>query len=150
MENNNYGKLFKNFNFSDVKKNPIIENKVKECIDFVLRNDEHKVNIYLCKLKEDYKFDNYMYILESIGNYLVGLFNITYKDYAVDRDYHNIAVLSRIKARYDNVMSIYSYNLENNNIVNKNFKNNNDLAFRKQNKFVKRKIYTNDLKRSAN
>ena len=33
---------------------------------FVLRNDEHKVNIYLCKLKEDYKFDNYMYILESI------------------------------------------------------------------------------------
>ncbi len=143
MENGNFSRLYYINNFSYCRDNEIVNKMVLGLIDYVLRTDEFSVNKYISCLKEQYKYDNYMYILECISNYLVKLYNELYYDYVVHKNIENFAVLSRIKSRYDNIMSIYKYNLENSNIVDYSH-------VYKQTKFKKKKIYTNDLQKRTN
>ena len=99
-----------NFNFC--KDNDDINEVILDYIDYVLRTDEFRANIYLCKLKEVYGYNNFMYILECISNYIIKVYNMTYIDYKYSREYNNFKILNRLRSRYNNIMSIYYYNLE--------------------------------------
>ena len=87
-----------------------------------------------------------MYVLESISNYLVRLNNYLFVDY-MSHDKYAYNTLKGIKSKYDCVLGIYDFYLNK-----ENEKKDNDKVIRydfsKNNKFgVKRKIYTNNLKK---
>ena len=141
MANDNYGRLFYVNNFSNNRISQLVEERIPELIDYVLRTDEFSVNKYLCSLKDVYSYNNYMFILESIVNYLIKLYNELYFDLIKNNARDNISAIKRIKARYDNVMSIYEHNLDK--VVDYN-------TVYKKTRFKTRKIYTNNLKRKQN
>ena len=140
MENDNIIRLNYVNNFGHCRSNVLVNNSINDYVDFVLRNDLHDANVYLCSLKEVYNYDNFMYILESICNYLVKIYSITFFEYRMKHDFSDYVTLNRIRERYENVMSIYNFNFDADKLPNNN-------GLYKKNRFVKRKIYTNDLKR---
>ena len=109
--------------YSEYGNIDIINEKIKEYTDQVLRMDLHTANVFLCKLRDSYHYNNYMYILESICNYLVKIYAELRKEYIYQREYGDYEILSSIKERYDNVRKVYDFfakkNINNtNNVVN--------------------------------
>jgi hypothetical protein len=88
-------------------RNDIVDEKVKEYIDYVLRTDLYNANVFLCKLSEEYKDYSHLYILECICNYIVKIYANVRLDYIYLRDYDNYDILQSLKERYDNVKSVY-------------------------------------------
>lgn len=136
-----YGKLFYVNNFNNFRISLLIEERLPELIDYVLRTDVVSVNKYLRSLKEVYSYNNYMYILENIINYLIRLYNELYYDLIKNNARDNIIVMKSLKSRIDNVMNIYENSIEK--VVDYN-------TVYKKTKFKSRKIYTNNLKRKQN
>ncbi len=136
-----YGKLFYVNNFNNFRISLLIEERLPELIDYVLRTDVISVNKYLRSLKEVYSYNNYMYILENIINYLIRLYNELYYDLIKNNARDNIIVMKSLKSRIDNVMNIYENSIEK--VVDYN-------TVYKKTKFKSRKIYTNNLKRKQN
>ena len=87
--------------------NGIVDEKVKEYIDYVLRTDLYNANVFLCKLSEKYKDYSHLYILECICNYIVKIYANVRLDYIYKRDYDSYDILQSLKDRYYNVKSVY-------------------------------------------
>ena len=98
--------------FRSYGNNDIIQAKADYLIDYVLRTDLHTANIQLCKLRQVHHYNNYMFLLESICNYIVYVYNRVKFDYERRREYGNIDTLEALKSRYNNVRKIYDYFLE--------------------------------------
>jgi hypothetical protein len=106
---------------------------------------------YLKDLKSKYKFNSYMYIFESVGNYLVNIYNNLYEDY-LNGDKAAEKSLYGIRKKYYCIMFFYEQCLDE-EIERKLHKEDSKIInydFSKKNRFgIKRKIYTNDLKKEA-
>ena len=87
--------------------NDIVNEKVKEYIDYVLRTDLYNANVFLCKLSEEYKDYSHLYILECICNYIVKIYANVRLDYIYKRDYNSYDILQSLKDRYYNVKKVY-------------------------------------------
>ena len=136
-----YERLFYVNNFKNSSISLSIKERLPELIDYVLRTDVISVNKFLRSLKDVYSYNNYMYILENIINYLIRLYNELYYDLIKNNARENIIVMKKLKSRIDNVMNIYENRTEK--VVDYN------TAYKKT-KVKSRKIYTNNLKRKQN
>ena len=146
-----YGRLFYSYYYTQYSNN-VLDEQLAYSIEYVLRNDTFNIKKYLLELKEKYtRFNSYMYIFESIGNYLVSIHNNLYEDYINNDESAKIALFN-IRRRYYCVMNFYErcldeeinkkLNVEENKVVKPDFS--------KKNRFgIKRKIYTNNLKKVA-
>ena len=147
---NTYGRLFYT-NFYSEYSNNTLDTLLSYSIDYVLRNDSFMIKEYLKDLKSKYKFNSYMYIFESVGNYLANIYNNLYEDY-LNGDKAAERSLYGIRKKYYCIMFFYEQCLDE-EIERKLHKENSKIInhdFSKKNRFgIKRKIYTNDLKKEA-
>ena len=76
-----------------------IDKKVMDSyIDTILHIDPDDFEKYLYGLREKYNTVNYLYILENMINYIITIFNITYKDYCCNgkKEYISSNIILRI------------------------------------------------------
>ena len=122
MKHDSFGRLYylNNFDFSEVSDS--LKNNITGYIDYALNTDELTTKIFLCGLKDVYKYNNYMYILEKVCNCLADIYNKSYADYTNNKEYFSFTNLGDMKSRYLNVLAIYDENLNRANLKNM-FKN---------------------------
>ena len=87
-----------------------IDKKVMDnYIDTILRIKPDAFDKYLAGLKEQYNTNNYLCVLENLINYIIIVFNITYRDYCHNgRDEYISKALDNISNRYATLTYIYN------------------------------------------
>ncbi len=116
-------------NFEYCENNSYLESKLKEYIDTVTSIELDKLESYLKNLRgkdginislipgqDKYNFHNYMYILESVFNYILTLRNLVYKDYVEnDKDKKYIYLIKGLNDRCSIILNIYNIEQEMHN-----------------------------------
>ncbi len=141
MTNTVFGRLFYLNNYSKFSGNPFIKEKLPEYIDAVLYAKDASYILNLVSLKDGYNHDNYMYILESIINYVIKVFNLTFQDYVTEGyDKAIEPVLKNIVNKHNELLKLY--NLEFEQEQAKKEKKANNFAVYRNSGLKKHKVYT--------
>lgn len=109
MTNTVFGRLFYLNNYSFCASNTYLRGVIPNCIDTCLYAKDDSYLEYLKSLKEIYNPNNYMFILESIINYVIKIFNATYQDYIKNGcDEYTEQVLKNIMTKHNNILDLYT------------------------------------------
>lgn len=115
MKKKIFPQLFYLNNFNFCSRNIYLEGRLNNYIQKVLYTDDDFYMYYLNDLKAEYSFNNYMYILESIINYIIKIYKLTYYDYISNTNSTTYETLCNIENRYKNILSIYDESFDRSN-----------------------------------
>ena len=95
-------------NYYRCRINCFLDQKIMEYIDNAVHIEIDSLLNYLLSFKSMYNHSNYMFILESIFNYIFQLLGITYSDYCLDgRNINTSVVLYNIRSRLAIINKLY-------------------------------------------
>lgn len=123
MKKTIFPKLFYLNNFGFCCDNVFLSSKIDQYIQYVLSNDDNTYLVFLNNLKNEYSYNNYMYILESIINYIIKIYNYTYFDYKKNYDKATERTLININRRYKKILALYDISFDEKEKKIANFNN---------------------------
>ncbi len=97
--------------FKACGNNCYLDDKINDYISKVLYCTDDSYIDYLKLLENDFSYPNYMYILESIINYIIKIHKLTYFDYMHNKNIYSYETLCNVERRYKNLYSLYSSSL---------------------------------------